>query len=71
MQRLGLGDSRNDGYSTLMLAALMILAHFSVSSATSFPLARERRGEFHNNAAPAGNALIQGIQSQSIGDCEG
>jgi hypothetical protein len=54
-----------------MLAALMILAHFSVSSATSFPLARERRGAFHNNAAPAGNALIQGIQSQSIGDCEG
>ena len=35
------------------------------------PLARELRGEFHNNARPAGNAFIQGIQSRSIGDCEG
>ena len=35
------------------------------------PLAREFRGEFHNNARPAGNAFIQGIQSRSIGDCEG
>ena len=35
------------------------------------PLARELRGEFHNNARPAGNAFIQGIQSRSIGDYEG
>jgi len=35
------------------------------------PLARELRGELHNNARPVGNAFIQGVQSRSIGDCEG
>ena len=35
------------------------------------PLARQLRGEFHNNARPTGNAFIQGIQSRSIGNCEG
>jgi hypothetical protein len=35
------------------------------------PLARELRGEFHNNATPTGNAFIKGIQSHSIGDREG
>jgi hypothetical protein len=35
------------------------------------PHARELRGEFLNNARPAGNAFIQGIQSRSVGDCEG
>jgi hypothetical protein len=35
------------------------------------PFARQLRGEFHNNAGPAGNAFIQGIQTSSIGDCEG
>src|SRR5579871_1259986 len=34
-------------------------------------LARELRGEFHDNAGPAGNAIMQGVQSRSIGDCEG
>jgi hypothetical protein len=35
------------------------------------PLARELRGEFQNNVKPAGNAFVQGIQSRSIGNCEG
>ena len=35
------------------------------------PLARELRGELHDNARPIGNALIQGIQSHSIDYCEG
>jgi hypothetical protein len=35
------------------------------------PLTRELWDEFHNNARPAGNAFIQGIQSCAIGDREG
>ena len=35
------------------------------------PLARELGGEFDNNARPTGDVLIQGVQSPSIGDCEG
>jgi len=35
------------------------------------PLARELRGEFHNNARPAGNTFVQGIQSRPICHCEG
>jgi hypothetical protein len=35
------------------------------------PLTRELWGEFHNDARPAGNAFMQGIQSCSIRDCEG
>jgi len=35
------------------------------------PVAGELGCEFRNNAGPACNALIQGIQSRSIGDCEG
>src|SRR5258707_13733355 len=35
------------------------------------PVARELRGEFHNNAGPAGNAFIYGVQSRSIGNREG
>jgi hypothetical protein len=34
-------------------------------------LARELRGEFHNNSRPTGSAFVQGIKRRSIGDCEG
>src|SRR5258708_3243518 len=35
------------------------------------PLARQLWREFHDNARPAGDAFIQGIQSRSIGDGKG
>jgi hypothetical protein len=35
------------------------------------PMPEKFRGELHNDVRPTGNAFIQGIQSRSIGDCEG